>query len=128
MTQEAAMYEKILVGTDGSQTAAHAVARAVDVARTAAAQLTILSVGAHGEEIAEAAARPYADSGVRIESAGIPGEPSSGLVAYAERGGYDLLVTGNKGLTGLRRLSPVGRVPNKVAHHLPCSLLVVKTT
>ena len=52
--------------------------------------------------------------------------PPRVLVDEAERGGYDLLITGNKGLTGLRRLAPVGKVPAKVAHHLPCSLLVVR--
>jgi nucleotide-binding universal stress UspA family protein len=37
------MYKRILVGTDGSSTAAKAVDRAVDVARAAGASMTILS-------------------------------------------------------------------------------------
>ena len=40
---------------------------------------------------------------------------------------FDLLVMGNKGMTGVTGL-PLGSVPNKVTHHLPCCLLIVKTT
>jgi nucleotide-binding universal stress UspA family protein len=122
------MIQRILVGTDGSTTAQRAVARAVEVAQTTGSRLTILSVGRDGERIATQAASSHADSGVAIEARGRTGEPASVLVDEAENGGYDLLVTGNKGLTGLHRLAPVGKVPSKVAHHLPCSLLVVKTT
>jgi nucleotide-binding universal stress UspA family protein len=122
------MIAKILVGTDGSKTAARAVARAVEVAHTTGARLTILSVGSNGERVAKEAATDWDGAGVEIEALGRTGEPASTLVDEAEKGGYDLLVTGNKGLTGIRRLSPMGRVPAKVAHHLPCSLLVVKTT
>ena len=122
------MIEKVLVGTDGSTTAQKAVERAVSVAVSANARLTILSVGPDGDRIAKEAASLYEDAGIEIEACGAVGEPASALVAEAEMGDYDLMVTGNKGLTGLRRLAPVGKVPSKVAHHLPCSLLVVKTT
>jgi nucleotide-binding universal stress UspA family protein len=122
------MIEKVLVGTDGSSTAQKAVERAVAVAASANARLTILSVGPDGERIAKEAKSRHEDAGVEIEARGVAGEPASALVAEAEMGDYDLMVTGNKGLTGLRRLAPVGKVPSKVAHHLPCSLLVVKTT
>jgi nucleotide-binding universal stress UspA family protein len=122
------MIDKVLVGTDGSPTAQRAVERAVQVAASAGASLTILSVGRDGDRIAKEAAGPHEGSGVAIDARGASGEPATVLVDEAEQGGYDLLVTGNKGLTGLRRLTPVGKVPSKVAHHLPCSLLVVKTT
>lgn len=122
------MIETVLVGTDGSATAEKAVERAVSVAAHAGASLTILSVGRDGERVAKESAARHEGAGVEIRAIGGDGEPATVLVDEAERGGYDLLVTGNKGLTGLRRLSPVGKVPAKVAHHLPCSLLVVKTT
>lgn len=47
-------------------------------------------------------------------------------IDVAERDGYDLLVVGDKGLRGIERLM-LGSVPNKLSHHLPCSLLIVKT-
>jgi nucleotide-binding universal stress UspA family protein len=37
-------------------------------------------------------------------------------------------VLGNRGMTGVTRFLRLGAVPNKVAHHIPCSLLIVKTT
>lgn len=122
------MIHKVLVGTDGSPTARRAVERAVAVAGSVGATLTILSVGRDGERIAKEAATAHDGAGVDITAKGATGEPAHALVDEAERGDYDLLVTGNKGLTGVRRLNPVGKVPSKVAHHLPCSLLVVKTT
>ena len=124
------MYEKILVGTDGSPTAAKAVDRAVAFAQSAGAALTILSAGRpdKGEKVVAAEAARHAASGVAIDTRVVQGDAVEELVKAASAGGYDLLVTGNKGLTGLRRLAPVGRVPAKVAHHLPCSFLVVKTT
>ena len=52
----------------------------------------------------------------------------SGLLGEAAEGKYDLLVMGNKGMTGVTRFFKLGSVPNKVTHNLPCSLLIVKTT
>ena len=46
----------------------------------------------------------------------------------ASSGAYDLLVTGNRGMTGVTRFLRLGSVPNKITHQLPCSLLIVKTT
>ena len=58
----------------------------------------------------------------------IDDDPVAGLIEVARGGGYDLLVIGNRGMTGVTRFLRLGSVPNKVAHHLPCSLLIVKTT
>lgn len=123
------MYTNILVGTDGSKTAAIAVARAVDVAKATGARLTILSVDKPeraGRVVREEAAK-FVDSGVDVQTKTIEGDAASALVQEAEDGGYDLLVVGNKGMTGATRFF-LGSVPNKVSHHLPCALLIVRTT
>ncbi len=39
----------------------------------------------------------------------------------------DLLVVGNKGMTGAKRFL-LGSVPNKVSHHAPCSVMIIRTT
>ncbi len=39
----------------------------------------------------------------------------------------DLIVVGNRGMTGAKRFL-LGSVPNKVSHHAPCSVLIVRTT
>lgn len=124
------MFEKILVGTDGSKTAAKAVDRAVKVAATSGASLTIFSAAAKakGEEIVQAEAARHGGSGVTIDTQVVDTDPVSGLIDAAQKGGFDLLVMGNKGMTGVTRFFRLGSVPNKVTHHLPCSLLIVKTT
>jgi len=124
------MYERILVGTDGSKTAAKAVARAVQVASTAGARLTILTAARpdRGEAVVAAAAQAHAGSGVDIDTKVVDQDAVSALIDEARDGGYDLLVMGNKGMTGVSRFFRLGSVPNKVSHHLPCSLLIVKTT
>ena len=124
------MYRRILVGTDGSETAARAVARAVEVAATLGATVTIATAAgsqSRGQAVVEEAAAAHRRSGVQISTAVLPGDPASALVEEAERGRYDLLVVGNKGMTGARRFL-LGSVPNKVSHNVPTSLLIVRTT
>ena len=124
------MYTKILVGTDGSKTAAKAVDRAVDVAKAAGATLTIFSAARadKGEHVVTAEANRHAAAGVTIDTKVVDGEPVASLIDAARDGGYDLLVMGNRGMTGVTRFLRLGSVPSKVSHHLPCSLLIVKTT
>src|SRR5438270_296696 len=52
---------------------------------------------------------------------------ATALVEVADEGDYDLLVVGNKGMTGASRFF-LGSVPNKVSHHVNRSLLIVRTT
>jgi nucleotide-binding universal stress UspA family protein len=124
------MYQRILVGTDGSSTAAKAVERAVEVAASSGASLTIMTAARRqkGDAVVADAAARHAGSGVTIDTKVIEQEPVAALISEAKDGAYDLLVMGNKGMTGLTRFFRLGSVPNKVTHHLPCSLLIVKTT
>jgi nucleotide-binding universal stress UspA family protein len=123
------LYERILVGTDGSATAAKAVDRAAELAEAAGASLTVVCVGsgARCREIVDSEAARLSDRGIKISSEVHDGDPSSVLVDLGESGGYDLLVVGNKGMTGAARFF-LGSVPNKVSHHARCSLLIVHTT
>jgi nucleotide-binding universal stress UspA family protein len=123
------VYERILVGTDGSKTAAIAVDRAVEVAADTGAILTIFAAAKRdkGEAIVAAEQKRHSGRGVTIDVKVVDADPASALVDEASTGHYDLLVMGNKGMTGLSRFF-TGSVPNKVSHHIPCSLLIVKTT
>jgi nucleotide-binding universal stress UspA family protein len=123
------VYERILVGTDGSKTAAKAVDRAVEVAAETGATLTIFTAAKRdkGEATVVAEQQRHAGSGVEIHVKVVNAEPVTALVEEAEAGRYDLLVMGNKGMTGLSRFF-TSSVPGKVSHHIPCSLLIVKTT
>ncbi len=124
-----AVYSRILVGTDGSPTAGRAVARAVEVARTSGATLTIMTAApeSKGRTIVDQAAATHAGSGVEIDTLVVDRDPVGALIDTAEQG-YDLVVVGNKGMTGVTRFFKVGAVPNKLSHTLPASLLVVRTT
>ena len=122
-------YRKILVASDGSATAHKAVDRAVDVARHTGADVTILTVGRPDKagRIAADEAQRVATDDVTIATKTDDGDAAQIILDEAEQGRYDLLVVGNKGMTGAGRFL-LGSVPNKISHHAPCALLIVRTT
>ena len=127
-------YRKILVASDGSATAHKAVDRAVEVAERTGAEVTILTVGKPDKagriaaaEADRATAAAPAGSPVKITTKTDDGDAAQIIVDEAEQGRYDLLVVGNKGMTGASRFL-LGSVPNKISHHTPCALLIVRTT
>ncbi len=124
------MYQRIIVGTDGSRTAAKAVQRAVDIAETSGASLTILTAAkpSKGQTVVDAAKAAHQGSSATIDTLVVDADPVSALIETAKSGGYDLVVVGNKGMTGVRRFLEIGAVPNKLSHHLPTSMLIVRTT
>jgi nucleotide-binding universal stress UspA family protein len=123
------VYRHILVGTDGSKTAALAVNRAVDVARAFGATVTILSVGTadRASRVVSSEAARHADAGIKVLTETAEGDPASVIIDRAEQGDVDLVVVGNRGMTGASRFF-LGSVPNKISHHAPVALLIVRTT
>jgi len=123
------VYKSILVGTDGSPTASIAVDRSAEVAAASKAKLTIMSVGKtdRAQAVVDKEAQRLGSAGVTIATLVGSGDPSVALVEEAEKGDYDLVVVGNKGMTGASRFF-LGSVPNKVSHHIPTALLIVRTT
>jgi nucleotide-binding universal stress UspA family protein len=140
------MYRVIVVGTDGSETAAVAVHHATGLAKLTGATLHIVhayprilpastddpegviaSIAAAGEFVCERAAAEALSEGVRVETHARRADAADLLIDVAEKLGADLLVVGNRGMSGVRRFV-LGSVPNKVSHHCPCSLLIVSTT
>ncbi|MGA2209547.1 MAG: universal stress protein [Acidimicrobiales bacterium] len=142
------MYSTIVVGTDGSESAAEAVSAAAELARQSGAVLhlvtayqassggmAVLAAGvvipdpgpAHAlisqrahDILAEVAGKL---EGVSIERHAAEGDPADSIVAVAEQVGADVIVVGSKGMN--RRI--LGSVPNSVAHKAPCAVLIVKT-
>lgn len=144
------MFESILVGTDGSDAAGAAVTRAIGLASALGARLQIVSayepvperhlriervqvpsdvqVNMRTEVLAllESARRAAEAAGVeRVETFARVGDAADAIIDVAEEQGSDLIVVGNKGMTGATRFL-VGSVPNKVSHHAPCSVLIVR--
>ncbi len=147
------MFKAIVVGTDGSDTAGQAVRQAVDLARAVGAKVEIVSayepVPAQRlrEERREApedlqwainpredvdvtlqaAAAIAGEAGVEVDVYPRQGDPADAILDVAEEREADLIVVGNKGMTGAKRFL-LGSVPNKVSHHAPCSVLIIRTT
>lgn len=148
------MFERIVVGTDGSGTACEAVRQAATLAQLAGARLHIvhafqampglaaigLDAGAAAlaaglpeaaerdatlvlERAAEIARRTCSDVEVHLQV----GDPAAALLEVAENEKADLLIVGNRGMSGVKRFV-LGSVPNKVSHHAPCHLLIINTT
>jgi nucleotide-binding universal stress UspA family protein len=125
------MFTKIAVGTDGSETAAKAVARAVDLATTLGAELLVVNAhGPKGQErgqtIIEQVKKEYG-ANARIKGILKEGHPADVLGEVAQEEGVDLIVVGNKGMTGASRFL-LGSVPNRVSHGAPANVLIVRTT
>ena len=74
------------------------------------------------DEVAEKAQA----AGVEISRHARQGDPADAILDVAEEMGADLIVVGNKGMTGAKRFL-LGSVPNKVSHHAPCSVLIIRT-
>jgi nucleotide-binding universal stress UspA family protein len=121
------MFQRILVATDGTDTATVALDRAAALAKVCGASLTILAAGppARTESVLDAARARVAP--LEADVCAVDRDAASAIVEEAERGGYDLVVLGNRGMTGPDRLETLGSVPNKVSHHLLTSLLIVST-
>jgi nucleotide-binding universal stress UspA family protein len=130
--------ESIVVGTDGSETAERAVERAGVIARALGATVHVLSAytrdpaPARGGERSQAnqsvkrAQQRLADLGVESETHVSRAEPGRALVQIADEQGAQMIVVGNKGMTGARRV--LGSVPNHVSHHARCDVLIVSTS
>jgi nucleotide-binding universal stress UspA family protein len=148
------VFGSILVGTDGSDTASTAVRHAIGLAVDLGARLQIVSayeptaderlrrertqVPADIEwtvnprsdvlELLERAQSEARDAGVaEVETFACQGDAADAILDVAEEQRADLIVIGNKGMTGAKRFL-LGSVPNKVSHHAPCSVLIVRTT
>jgi nucleotide-binding universal stress UspA family protein len=147
------MFARIVVGTDGSETARQAVREATELAKNTGASLDVVSAfepvpsarlreerlqapsdiehAVNPQEdvnaILSEAERDVNEAGVKVHTFARQGEPADAILDVAEEQGADLIVVGNKGMTGAKRWL-LGSVPNKVSHHAPCSVLIVRTT
>ncbi len=148
------MFTRIVVGTDGSDTAGEAVDQAIDLAKVTGASLGVVSAfqpvpkrrvqseqeGAPSDIAHEigpredvnlvldaAAARARAAGIGEVTTHPVEADPADAILNVAEEIKADLIVVGNKGMTGARRYL-LGSVPNNISHHAPCSVMIVQTT
>ena len=147
------MFRSIVVGTDGSTTATEAVRRAQTLAGAFSAELHVVSAYRPPAVVLAAAAEPgfmssavveweaaagddvrgfldgvageLSGAGVSVTTHAVPAHPATALLSVAEAVHADLIVVGNRGMKGTRRL--LGSIPNNVSHHATCDVLVVDT-
>src|SRR5213078_3211360 len=121
-------YARIMAGTDGSGTATEAARKAFELAVLLGSDEVLL---VHvGDPLLGAIALEQtgkaAPGEVTVRPIATEGDPAERLCELAEAVGVDLMVVGNKGMSGARRFL-LGSVPNKVAHAAPTNVLVAKT-
>jgi nucleotide-binding universal stress UspA family protein len=140
------VFETVVVGADGSDTAAEAVRVATELVKLTGGRLHIVTAykpqqlrSPAGEEFAKSlsthdlAASVLDDlasrartGGAEVETHQQPGDPADAICEVATQVKADVIVVGNKGMTGVRRV--LGSVPNSVAHQAPCAVLIAFTT
>src|SRR3954468_2060161 len=134
------MFRTIVVGTDGSETAGKAVGQAAELAASVDATLLIVSAfePVSGTRLREEASQAPDDvrwilnpredvdatlavavevaegQGAATRTFARQGDPADAILDVAEEQGADLIVVGNKGMTGAKRFL-LGSVPNKVS-------------
>jgi nucleotide-binding universal stress UspA family protein len=147
------VFSSIVVGTDGSETATHAVREAVEVAKSVGATLQLVSAfssvpepqlraearevppdmrwAVHPRRAVEAALSDAASlaqaEGVEANTYAREADPADAILDVAEEQKADLIVVGNKGMAGKKRFL-LGSVPDKISHHAPCSVMIIRTT
>ncbi|MDH5390694.1 MAG: universal stress protein [Candidatus Bathyarchaeota archaeon] len=127
---------KILVAVDGSESAEKALEYAVQLAKKHKAKVTLLNVGETklfgfkpevarevGEHILSDAAAKV--KGLKLNTQLEFGNPAETLIEVAEKGNYDLIVVGSRGLSSVKRFF-LGSVSDDISHHAKCSVLIVR--
>ena len=140
------MYDKLLVGYDGSTEAHVALSHAISLAQIMGAEVWALWVReipcfaevpseiTAEEDAAESYLAKLTTEVTRLEREGAveihfysqPGHAAEKIVRYAKEGAFDLVVLGSHGHSGLwGRL--LGHTADRVREHAPCSVLIVRS-
>lgn len=120
-------WPRVALATDGSSTAALACEHGYHLARAlggAPILFTVAKNEEHGDEVLARAAGQFEDGTDLGQEMAVGSDVSATIVDVASR--YDLLVVGNKGMSGPSRL--LGSVSNRITHEVPTDLLLVNTS
>jgi maltose/moltooligosaccharide transporter len=147
--REITVYDRVVVGSDGSPSALYAVARAHEVASAAEARVVVVTayspedtvdrpvqVGGrqllYGQDAARRAvhrsvAELTSDRIRDIEQVVVAAEPAEALLQVARTSPASLIVVGNRGL-GAEEGEVLGSVPAKIVRNAQCDVLIVQTS
>lgn len=143
--EEKIVFQTVVVGADDSQTARQAVVIAAEIAQLAGGKLHIVtaydpkavrtqdlpeefrySSTLHPADVLlDGLSRLVSERGLEPVVHAAAGGPVDAIIQVAEQVGADLIVVGNRGMKGARRV--LGSVPNSVAHAASCSVLIADT-
>jgi nucleotide-binding universal stress UspA family protein len=129
----------IVAGTDGEPRAELAVDKAGELAKALGAPVHVVCVASAiygkdwpaaitAEHVVDAAADRLRSRGITVQTRvarGHKGDAALELAAVAEDEHAQMIVVGNKGMTGIGRL--LGSVPNRLSHLARCDVLIVPT-
>jgi len=144
------VYDRVVVGSDGTATSLYAVDRAAEVAQAAQARLVVVTAyrgggsgavpasgsGIHREIFGADAAREALDKSVTaltreraryIDQRIVEGDPAQALLDAVGNNPANLIVVGNRGL-GAAEGQLLGSVPAGVVRKAVCDVLVVQTS
>lgn len=116
--------ERILVGTDRSETATRAVKWALDMARRYEAELIVLQAAGETAELERYVQDHAQGARWRVDT---EDDPAASIIAAAEAEDVDVIVVGNVGMSG-RREFLLGNIPNRVSHNARCTVIIVDTS
>jgi len=147
--REITVYDRVVVGTDGSPSALYAVARAQEIAAAAEARIVVVSayepngrdagadkmVGGRRPLMGEAAARAAMRKAVDkltsdrirdVEQVVVAGKPAEAILRVAGQNPKTLIVVGNRGL-GAAEGEVLGSVPAEIVRTAVNDVTVIQT-
>jgi maltose/moltooligosaccharide transporter len=142
------VYDRVVVGSDGSPSALYAVARAHEVASAAEARVVVVAAYdpgdgdrngqvdgrrlLYGQEAARAAVKKSvqeltSDRIRDVEQVVVAAKPAEALLRVAGSSSASLIVVGNRGL-GAQDGEVLGSVPREIVRNAVCDVLIVQTS
>lgn len=144
------MFKKILVPIDGSLHSDKAEQKAIELARQMGAEVTLIHViippqytaffgetpipisrdimdelENRGTKLLTEHAATHAGAGTKLTTQLYIGHPAETICKRAKEDNYDLIIIGSRGLGAIKGYL-LGSVSDRVSHHAPCSVLIVK--
>lgn len=138
------MFKKILLPTDGSEHSQRATEKAIGLAELFDGEIEVVfvvdskkskndvlhnvskvEIELNRKEKLEPVLQQMTKAGIPFTTEFLNGEPGPTIVEYANKGDYDVVVLGSRGLNNLQTMV-LGSVSHKVAKDVECPVMIVK--
>lgn len=141
------MFTSILVPVDGSDNSYRALDSALLLSEKLGTNITVVNVleqvpithiesekllselleayRKENQEILSKCSKIATEKGLSIKTILLQGNPASVILDYRKKEKFDLLIMGSRGLGKFKQLI-LGSVSNKIVHHSPCAVLLIR--